>query len=109
MRAPRAQALNYVEQMRQRAGKAIDPHHDQRVPLADPLQAACELDAAAAAAGGALLEDLAAARRAQRIELRVGLLLLGRDPGVADQRHGPILARPEALVHYRKLLANGRL
>jgi len=33
------------------------PHDDQRVALADPLQAARELDAGPAATGGALLED----------------------------------------------------
>jgi hypothetical protein len=54
-----AQLLNDLEQVGEGAGEAIDPHHHQGVALANPLEAAQELDAAtaAAAAGGALIEN----------------------------------------------------
>ena len=50
MRAPGAQALDHLKQVGERAGEPVDPHHDQRVPRADPLQAAGQFDAAAASA-----------------------------------------------------------
>jgi hypothetical protein len=65
--------------------------------LANPLQAARELNAAAASAGGALLEDCGTSCGPELVELRVGLLVFGRDPGVAISAMGAILARPEAL------------
>ena len=87
-----AEALDYFQQMGERAGQPIDPHHHQGVPRADPLEAAREFDAAAAAAGGALLEDYLATGP-QRIELRAGLLLLSGDPGVADQGSAGVARR----------------
>ena len=39
MRA-RAEALGHFEQVGEGADQAVDPHHDQRIPLADPLQRA---------------------------------------------------------------------
>ena len=93
--APRGRAAARSLPAGGRASEAVSA--TTSVSPADPVEAMRELDAAAATAGGALLEDRATASRPEHVELWVGLLLFGRDPGVADQRHGPILARPEAL------------
>ena len=85
MRPAGAQPLDHFQQVGEGPSEA-----------ADPVEAMRELHAAAATAGGALLEDRASASRPEHVQLWVGLLLFGRDPGVADQRHGPDLVRPAA-------------
>jgi hypothetical protein len=73
------------EQMADRAGETIEPDHDEGLAGADLAQQARQHGAAAIGAGGAFLEDRVATGGAQFVALRIGTLLLGGDPRIADQ------------------------
>ena len=73
------------EQVADRAGEAIEPDHDEGLAGADLAQQARQHGAAAIGAGGVLLEDRVATGGAQFVALRIGTLLLGGDPRIADQ------------------------
>ena len=71
--------------MADRAGEAIEPDHDEGLAGADLAQQARQHGAAAIGAGGVLLEDRVATGGVQFVALRIGTLLLGGDPRIADQ------------------------
>ena len=73
------------EQVADRAGEAIEPDHDEGLPGADLAQQTRQHGTAAIGAGGVLLEDRVATGGAQFVALRIGTLLLGGDPRIADQ------------------------
>ena len=81
------QPLDHLQQMRQRSRQAVDPHDDQRVALADPLQHPRQHRPRAIAARGLFFMDLGAARGFQGLRLGQGGLILGRYAGIADQGH----------------------
>jgi hypothetical protein len=85
VRALRFQLLDDAEQMPDGTGEAVEPHHHQGLAGADAVQQLRQHRTAPVRAGGVLLVDHRAAGGAQFVRLRVGVLLLGRDPGVADQ------------------------
>ena len=80
-----AELLDGLDQLLERAGEAIQLPHHQGVALAHVLERRLEGRPLALRARGLLLEHPAAAGRLQGIELQGEILLLGRDPGVADQ------------------------
>src|SRR5690349_1691177 len=82
-----AHALDDGEQVRQGPGEPVDADHDEGVAGAEAVEQAREFRPSATGAGGFLLEDLRAARGAQLAQLRLEVLGLGRDPGVAEYRH----------------------
>ena len=77
--------FNDGEQVADRAGEAIEPDHDEGLAGADLAQQARQHGAAAIGAGGVLLEDRVATGGVQFVALRIGTLLLGGDPRIADQ------------------------
>ena len=77
--------LDDAQQVADRAGKAVEPHHDQRFTGGDVAQQARQHRPAAVGAGGVLLEDCGATCSAEFVALRVGALFVGRDPRITDQ------------------------
>ena len=88
MRSLGAQSLDHGEQMGQRAVKAVDAGHYQRITAPHPVQDGGELWAGTVGAGGELLEHFLAAGDTERIELRTQILIVGRDASVAEQGQG---------------------
>ena len=84
--APRfLQLLDDRQQVADRARQTIEPDHDQGFARADLVQQPCQHRPAAIGAGGVLFEDRGAAGCAQFVQLRIGALLVGGDPRIADQ------------------------
>ena len=77
MRAAGFELFDDGQQVADRAGKAIEPDHDESLARPDFAQQAGEHRAAAIGAGGVLLEDRVATGRLQLVALRVGALLVG--------------------------------
>ena len=71
--------------MADRPGQPIQPDHDQRFTRADLAQQPRQHGPAAIGAGRVLLEHDRAAGRAQLVELRISVLILGRHTGVTDK------------------------
>src|SRR3954452_17809250 len=67
--------------------------HTTRVSPAQIAQAGGQLRAGGGGAGGDVGEDAHRPGGGKRIVLQRRILLSGGDPGVADQTHGPTLAR----------------
>jgi hypothetical protein len=65
--------------------RPIEPDYDEGLAGADLAQQARQHGAAAIGAGGVLLENRVATGIAQFVALRIGPLLLGGDPRIADQ------------------------
>ena len=76
------------EKMTDRAGEAIEPDDDQGIAAADVAEEAGEHWAGAIGAGGVLLEDFVASGGAQFVALGVRTLIIGGDPGIADEPAG---------------------
>ena len=74
-----------AQQMADRAGQAVEPDHDQGFAGGNVAQQPGQHRPAAVGAGGMLLQHHGAPGGLQFIELRIGALVLGRDPGIADQ------------------------
>jgi hypothetical protein len=83
--AARTEVLDGLDQLLERAGEAVELPDHERVARAHAGEGGLERRAVALRAGGLLLEHPAAAGAVQRVELRGEVLLLGRDPRVADQ------------------------
>jgi hypothetical protein len=80
----RLKLLNDGEQVADRAGAPVQPDYDQRLVGGDVAQqAGCAIDT-----GGMLLKHRRTAGRAQLIALRIGAMVLGGDPGIADEAAG---------------------
>ena len=105
VRALRFQLLDDAEQMRDRAGQAVEAYHHQGLAGPDVAQHLRQHRTATIGARGMLRVHHHAAGGAQFIRLRISLLFLGRDPGVADQAgfggrrrvphpHARVLSRP---------------
>jgi len=88
VRAARFELLDRREQVADGAGEAVEAHDDQGVVGPDVAQQPGQHGPAAVGAGGVLLQDGAAAGGAQRVALRVGALLLGRDPRITQEPAG---------------------
>jgi hypothetical protein len=71
--------------MADRTGEAVEADHDEGLAGGDVAQEARQHRPAAVGARGMLFEYGAAARGTQFVELRVGALVLGGHPRVADQ------------------------
>ena len=80
-----AHGLDGLDQLLERARQAIQLPDHQRVALAHVAECRLELGPLTLRAGGLLLVDLGAPGRGERIQLQGEILLLGRDPGVADE------------------------
>lgn len=85
MRAALGQVLDDREEMAHGTGQPVQPHDDEDVAGADLAEQPGEGRAGSRGARAVLGHDLDAAGGAQLLRLRVGLLLLGRDAGIADQ------------------------
>lgn len=81
------QRVDDLQQVRERARQAIDAHDQQSIPLPYPFKRPSEVRPISAATARLVLEDKRTALRTQRIVLGSGVLLVGRDAGVADQGH----------------------
>ena len=88
VRAARLELLDDREQVADGAGEAVEAHDDQGVAGPDVAQQPGQHGPAAVGAGGVLLQDGGAAGRVQLVALRVGALLLGRDPRIAQEPTG---------------------
>lgn len=77
--------LDDREQMTDGAGQPIKAHDDQRFAGADVTQQSGQHWAATVGPGGIFLQHRLTARRVKFIALRIGTLVLGRDPGIADK------------------------
>ena len=80
--------LDHREQMADGTGQAVEPDHDQGVAAADFAEDPSKHRPVAVCPGRVLLVDGAASGGAELVALGIGALLIGGDPGVADQAGG---------------------
>ena len=93
----------------ERAGEAVELPHDQRVACTqDVFQNARQFGPVITCARCLFGEHLVAAGAAQRIELKLGLLIAGADPGIAYPHARPIFSNPCAAYLGRASLENSR-
>jgi hypothetical protein len=85
MRALGLELFDDGEEVADRAGEAVESDHDQRLAGVDVAQQAREHVPRAISAGGVFLVYGGAAGGAKVVELRIGALLFGGYPRVADQ------------------------
>lgn len=88
MRALLSSLSMTLEQVRQRARQAVDPHGDHHVAAPEARYQLREHWSRAGGARSKLLVDLGAASGFQLAALPSCVLAIGRDPRVAYQRHG---------------------
>jgi hypothetical protein len=85
--ALRLEASDRLDQMRQRPPKAIEFPDHQHVAVADVIERLREPGPFGARSRGRILEDADAPCRSEGVALEIGVLVLGADAGVADERH----------------------
>ena len=103
VRSPALQVLDHLEKMRERARQPVDAHDHEHVRSSQPMQQLGQFGTRTVRSRGLLFKDFSASRGAQLVLLGIGGLLLGRDPGIADDRHLPLLLRPiRRIVHLHR-------
>ena len=88
MRTSSLQPLDDFQEVRKRAGKAVDPNHDERIADAQLIQHARQNWPRATAARCLFLHDFHAACGAQLLNLGQGGLIFGGNTRVSDEWHG---------------------
>ena len=88
MRTFRLQPLDDFQEVRKRAGKAVDPNHDKCIATAQLIQHTRQNWPGATAARGLLVDDFHAACGAQLLNLGQGGLIFGGNTRVSDEWHG---------------------
>lgn len=88
MRAFCLQPLEDLQEVRKRAGKAVNPNHDKCIATAQLIQHARQNWPRATAARCLFLHDFHAACGAQLLNLGQGCLIFGGNTRVSDEWHG---------------------
>lgn len=88
MRTFRLQPLDDFQEVRKRAGKAVDPNHDKCIANAQLIQHTRQNWPGATAARGLLFDNFHAACGAQLLNLGQGGLIFGGNTRVSDEWHG---------------------
>jgi hypothetical protein len=81
-----------VDQVAQRPAKSVQLPHHQSVTRAQLIQDLVQRRSGGHRPAGGIDKHPVAAGRLQRIDLQVGVLLAGRDAGVAEVGHAPSVA-----------------
>ena len=84
------EAVHDLQEVADRSAQAVQPPHDQGVTPFQTLQTPLQLGAVHGPAAHRLLIDSLAARLPQLGQLRLRLLLLGRDSGIANHHRGKL-------------------
>ena len=82
------QPLNDLQEVRERTGQSVDPHHHQSIASPQLIQHARQNRPGATAARGLLLDDFHAACGAQLLNLGQGGLIFCGNTRVSDEWHG---------------------
>jgi len=87
--------------MADRTGEAVEPHDDEGVAGVDVAEDAGEHRSATVGAGGVFFNDVGAAGGVQFVALGVRTLIIGGDPGIADEPAGEGVGEGVAMTNGR--------
>ncbi len=107
MRTFRLQPLDDFQEVRKRAGKAVDPNHDERIANVQLIQHTRQNWPGATAARCLFLHDFHAACGAELLNLGQGGLIFGGNTRVSDEWHGAGGLFAIADVRSKRPIVNG--